>query len=91
MGHQNAQSLRKILWKKDGDKLKKLSCVLIILGLLMAITIHTEVCRQPKCGVESCKERHHHVLHRRKQESDTFTGFVASNQDKSTHVLLQTT
>ena len=52
---------------------------------------YSQVCRQPKCGVESCKERHHHLLHRRKQEPDTFTGLVASNQDKSTQVLLQTT
>ena len=25
---------------------------------------YLQVCRQPKCGVESCKECHHHLLHR---------------------------
>jgi hypothetical protein len=52
---------------------------------------YSQVCRQPKCGVEDCKERHHRLLHRSKSAVGTYNSFAASKRDESTQVLLQTT
>jgi hypothetical protein len=51
---------------------------------------YSQGCRQPKCEVEDCKERHHRLLHRSKSAVGTYNSFSASKRDESTQMLLQT-
>ncbi|CAB4040511.1 Hypothetical predicted protein, partial [Paramuricea clavata] len=43
---------------------------------------YLQVCRQPKCGVEDCKERHHRLLHRSKSVVGTYNSFAASKREE---------